>query len=301
MASEQLKVISEPFCTSGVGEGASRKVGRALTDGEVHPLDEGRVELRRVLGFNEGAFHLVRCASRMPPLDLLHPVVTKRLHDLAMDGERAKNGVDDAGVVFESVGRDEESPFEFAPSQGVAEEFAGVALGAASDDARRPKARPDFDRREDPGRRGLRSNERPELIGLEFPQLEAPHLSVVELASCRGGILQPAIDSVPRQAGDPGDRRLRHPLDAHGRYGVEPASARLDPIVWRPGSRAEGPAARRAAIATTPAEPAVVEPVAGDVPRRGDLESAAVLVRARLVGDGLSGHRRFVGGVRPET
>ena len=47
IATEQLQVLIEPLRRASVGKRSSRKVCRALPDGQIQPLDERRVQCRR--------------------------------------------------------------------------------------------------------------------------------------------------------------------------------------------------------------------------------------------------------------
>ncbi len=85
IATEQLQVLIEPLRRASVGKRSSRKVCRALPDGQIQPLDERRVQCRGVLGVIERVFESPRGSVQRSPFDLDDAIVPARLEDLAVE------------------------------------------------------------------------------------------------------------------------------------------------------------------------------------------------------------------------
>ena len=78
IATEQLQMLIEPLRRASVGKRSSRKVCRALPDGQIQPLDERRVQCRRVLGVVERVFESPRGSVQRSPFDLDDAIVPAR-------------------------------------------------------------------------------------------------------------------------------------------------------------------------------------------------------------------------------
>ena len=64
-------------------ERSPRQIGRALSDGEIHPFNERRVQCRRVLGVGEPCFEPPRRTHPLSSVDLNDAIVSSRLEHLA--------------------------------------------------------------------------------------------------------------------------------------------------------------------------------------------------------------------------
>ena len=70
IAAQQLEVLFEPLLRSRVAQRSPQKVGRALPDGQVQPLDERRVQCRGVLRVIERFFESPRGSNQLSSFDL---------------------------------------------------------------------------------------------------------------------------------------------------------------------------------------------------------------------------------------
>ena len=78
IATEQLQVLIEPLRRASVGKRSSRKVCRALPDGQIQPLDERRVQCRGVLGVIERVIKSPRGSVQRSAFDLDDAIVPAR-------------------------------------------------------------------------------------------------------------------------------------------------------------------------------------------------------------------------------
>ena len=85
IATEQLHVLIEPLRRASVGKRSSRKVCRALPDGQIQPLDKRRVQCRGVLGVIERVFESPCGSVQRSPFDFDDTIVPARLEDLAVE------------------------------------------------------------------------------------------------------------------------------------------------------------------------------------------------------------------------
>ena len=90
-----------------MGERSPRQIGRALSDGEIHPFNERRVQCRRVLGVVEPCFEPSRRAHPLSSVDLNDAIVSSRLEHLAVENRWTKDATDDLFIEIKSVGDDQ--------------------------------------------------------------------------------------------------------------------------------------------------------------------------------------------------
>jgi len=103
MAAKQLQVIFETLLPSRVTYRPPKKIGRALSDREIQPFDERRVQFRGVLGAAQPLFQSPRGAGHCSSLDLDNAIVRTRLDDLAVETGWPKEATDNFSVRVESV------------------------------------------------------------------------------------------------------------------------------------------------------------------------------------------------------
>src|SRR4029450_13641889 len=84
VAAKQLQVIFETLLPSRVADRPPKKIGRALSDREVQPLDKRSVQFRGVLGVAQRLFESPRVADKRSSLDLDDAIVPTRLDHLAV-------------------------------------------------------------------------------------------------------------------------------------------------------------------------------------------------------------------------
>ena len=100
-------MLIEPLRRASVGKRSSRKVCRALPDGQIQPLDERRVQCRGVLGVIERVFESPRGSVQRSPFDLDDTIVPARFEDLAVETRWPEEATDDFLVEFESIRDDQ--------------------------------------------------------------------------------------------------------------------------------------------------------------------------------------------------
>ena len=214
MKPKGFHLIFESLASACVTCGAPRQVGSALTYREVQAFDERRVDRCGVLGFQKRLFESPVSANDAATLSTNHAVVPSRLQHLRVDAADAKEASNDLLVVLESIGHDERKADLPHPCSGVFEERARVSIATPTDDGRRPKARGDVERREDPHDVILPSGERSNLVRLDFRDIELLDVCVIELPTVQSGSLEPSVHGVPAESFDPGDRELADAFDA---------------------------------------------------------------------------------------
>ena len=79
MAAKQLQVIFEKLLPSRVTYRPPKELGRALSDREIQPFDERRVQFRGVLGVAQPLFQSPRGADLRSSLDLENAIVRASL------------------------------------------------------------------------------------------------------------------------------------------------------------------------------------------------------------------------------
>ena len=206
IATEQLQVLIEPLRRASVGKRSSRKVCRALPDGQIQSLDEGGIQCRRVLGVIERFFESPRSSMNGPSFDLDDTIVPTRLEDLAIETSRPEDATDDLFVEIEPI-RDDQGKFHEIHLVGdVANERQSVSVASSPDDRRGPEPRPDLDGSEDPARPFLATNERADLIGLELLDGESDDRLAVESTTSVRRPLEPASHGIPGNPLDPSSR-----------------------------------------------------------------------------------------------
>src|SRR4029450_10256067 len=108
VAAKQLKVIFETLLPSRVVDRPPKKIGRALSDREVQPFHERRVQFRGVLGVAQRLFESPRGADQRSSLDLDNGIVPTRLDHLAVEIGWPKEATDNSFVKLEAVSGDQQ-------------------------------------------------------------------------------------------------------------------------------------------------------------------------------------------------
>ena len=263
-------MLIEPLRRASVGKRSSRKVCRALPDGQIQPLDERRVQCRGVLGVIERAFESPRGSVQRSAFDLDDTIVPARLEDLAVKTRWPEEATDDLLVELESIRDDQGKTSETHRLRKVAKQSVSVPVASPSRHRRWPEPRPDLDRNEDPTRRLLVARERANLAGLKLAGLklfgsEAGDPSVIESTTHLGCLLEPAGDGVPGNPFDPGNRGNADTLDSESDDPIESSSSMLETVVGRAFRRGERLSALAAPVSTAFPGPGSVESVANDV------------------------------------
>ena len=258
-------MLIEPLRRASVGKRSSRKVCRALPDGQIQPLDERRVQCRRVLGVIERVFESPRGSVQRSPFDLDDTIVPASFEDLAVETRWPEEATDDLLVEFESIRNDQGKMLEIHPPRKVVKQSVSVPVASPSRHRRWPEPRPDLDRNEDPTRRLLVARERANLVGLKLFGSEAGDPCVVELTTHLGCLLEPAGDGVPGNPFDPGNRGNADTLDSESDDHIESSSSMLETVVGRAFRRGERLSALAAPVSTAFPGPGSVESVANDV------------------------------------
>ena len=88
-------MLIELLRRASVGKRSSRKVCRALPDGQIQPLDERRVQCRGVLGVIERVIKSPRGSVQRSPFDLDDAIVPARFEDLAVEARWPEEATDD--------------------------------------------------------------------------------------------------------------------------------------------------------------------------------------------------------------
>jgi hypothetical protein len=84
VAAKQLQVIFETLLPTQVADRPPKRIGRALSDREIQPLDERSVQFRGVLRVAQRLFESPRVADQRSSLDLDDAIVPTGLDDLAV-------------------------------------------------------------------------------------------------------------------------------------------------------------------------------------------------------------------------
>ena len=187
------------------------------------------------------------------------------LDHLRIERRGTEDPADGRAIELEAVGHDQGTCGERHARRDVTNERQGVPVAASPDDGRRPKTRPDLNRREHPRRPGLPPGERADLVGLQLFGDEAGRPPVAKSATHRGNPLEPAGHGVPGQPFDPGDRRPTDTLNAQRDDRVERRPAMLEAVIGGTFRRRERLAASHAAVAAPFPGRGSVESVADDV------------------------------------
>ena len=116
-----------------MGERSPRQIGRALSDGEMHPFNERRGQCRRVLGVGEPCFEPPRRAHPLSSVDLNDAIVSSRLEHLAEENRWTKDATDDLLIDIKSVGDDHGTGRELHARRDVAHERPRVPVAAPPD------------------------------------------------------------------------------------------------------------------------------------------------------------------------
>ena len=98
-------------------EATTAKVGRALPDGQIQPLDVRSVQLLRIL---RGTPRPIPPPCRTGPgfpLDLDHTIIPSFLHDLTVQARSPKESSDNLTIELESVGRDQREVASRGPGE----------------------------------------------------------------------------------------------------------------------------------------------------------------------------------------
>ena len=249
-----------------MGERSPRQIGRALSDGEIHPFNERRVQCRRVLGVGEPCFEPPRRAYPLSSVDLNDAIVSSRLEHLVEENRWTKDATDDLLIEIKSVGGDQGTGRELHARRDVAHERPRVPVAAPPDDGRRPEARPHLNRRKNPRGPRLPTGERADLVGLKLFDDEASTPALAKSTTHGGGSFEPAGDGVPGQPFDPGDRGQANALDSERDDGVERRAPMLETVVGCAVRRRERLSAPDAPISTAFPGSRSVETVADEVP-----------------------------------
>jgi hypothetical protein len=191
-----------------------KKIGRALSDRKVQPLDKRSVEFRGVLGVAQRLFEAPRVADQHSSLDLDDAIVPTGLDHLAVQTRQPQNATDNSLVETESVSGDQGDTFKIHSTGYVLKESKRVSVASSPYDSRRPKPRPDVNRGEDPDRVFLAADDRPNLVSLKLHHGECSYFSIIEPTTKVGCPFEPAIDGIPADPLYPGDRRFVQALDA---------------------------------------------------------------------------------------
>ena len=223
VAAKQLQVIFETLLPSRVVDRPPKKIGRALSDREVQPLDERSVQFRGVLGVAQRLFESPRVADQRSSLDLDDAIVPTGLDHLAVQTRWPQNATDNSLVKLEAVCGDQRDTFKIHSAGYVLKESERISVASSPYDGRRPKPRPDVNRGEDPDRVFLAADDRPNLVGLKLRDGKVQLLSIVEPTTRMGCLFEPASDGIPGDLLYSGDRRLVQALDAQGGNFVEVA------------------------------------------------------------------------------
>ncbi len=211
MTSQHLEMFFKLLRRTSVGKRSSRKIRRALPDGQIQALDERRIQSRRVLGVVERFFESPCGSQQRSTFDLHDSIIPSRLEHLAVESRWAKDAPYNPLVEIESVGDDQRKALEIHAVGNVANERQSISVASSSSHRRWPEPRPDFDRRENPYGTRFSADERANLIRLEFLDDESGDPFAVESTTGVRGFLKPARDGVPSNALDPCNREMLTP------------------------------------------------------------------------------------------
>src|SRR5262249_4023661 len=108
-----------------------KKIGRALSDREVQPLDERSVQFRGVLGVAQRLFESPRVADQHSSLDLDDAIVPTGLDHLAVKTCRSKDTADKPFVKLEAVSGDQRDTFKIHSAGYVLKEGEHVSVASS--------------------------------------------------------------------------------------------------------------------------------------------------------------------------
>ena len=199
-----------------------------MTNCEVEPLDERRVQCRRVLGVIERFFESPCGSNQLSSFDLHDTIIPARLEDPAVETSWPEHAADDLRIEIKSVRNDKREPQKIHSAPHVTNEDQSVSVASPSDDGRRPETRPDFDRRENPRWLRFRAYESANLVRLELLDGESGDRLVVESTTHLGCPLEPAGDGVPGNPLDPRDPGNADTLDSESDDHIESSSSMLE-------------------------------------------------------------------------
>ena len=167
-AAKQFEVIFETLLPPRMANRPPSQICRPLSDREIQPFNEGRVQFRRVLGISQHLLQSPRSPEHCSSLDLQNTIVSTRLDYLSIQTSRSKDTADDLRIKGESVCGDQRDPIQFHTAGDIPEEGQRVSMASSSHDCRRPKPRPYLDCCKDPERLMLVVDDGANLIGLKL-------------------------------------------------------------------------------------------------------------------------------------
>ena len=85
VAAQQLEVFFQPLLGACVAQCPSKEIGRALPNGQIEPLDERRVQLRRVLRVKQSFFETPRRSEHFSSFDLHDTIVPSSFENLTVE------------------------------------------------------------------------------------------------------------------------------------------------------------------------------------------------------------------------
>ena len=206
-------------------------------------------------------------------------MVPARLDDLTKDTGGPKDLPDDPFIELKPICGNERNIFDGRSLSDIPKQGQRVLVAASADHGRSPKPRPDIDGCEDPDRLLLALGDRSDLVGLKLRGPEPGCVLIVEATTGVARFFQPAIDSIPADVLDSGDRRLVQAFDAQSRNLIKGGAAVLEPIVRRPGIGAERFLACLASVSTTPSPTSLIETKTDDLSGSGFSRRQAFPVR----------------------
>lgn len=262
VAAQQVEVFFQPLLGACVAQCPSQEIGRALPNGQIEPLDERRVQLRRVLRVKQSFFETPRRSEHFSSFDLHDTIVPSSFENLTVETSDPEDATDDLVIELEAIGDDQWKTLEIHPVRKVTKQGKSVPVASSSHDGRRPETRPDLDRCEDPRRLFLPAGERADLIGLNLRDRESGGRSAVEPPTRTGRPLKPASDGVPGNPLHPSDRGDADTLDSEGRDLIESGSTMLETVVGCAPRRTERFSAAEAPVSVTLRRLCSVESVA---------------------------------------
>ena len=112
VASQELEMVVELVLGASMRERSPSQIGRALSDGQIQPFDERRVQGRRVLGVGERLGEPPRRAQAGSAFNFDDAIVSSRLQHLAIQNRGTKDTTDDFLIELESVGDDQGQPLD---------------------------------------------------------------------------------------------------------------------------------------------------------------------------------------------
>ena len=259
-------MFCELFLRASMGERAASQIGRALSDGQIHPFNERRVQCRRVLGVGKPFSEPPRRAHPLSSFDRNDAIVSSRLEHLAVERRGTKDATDDLLVELESVGDDQGQTLDIHAVRDILQKSERVSVASSAGHRRRPEPRPHLDGDEHPRWPRLAADEGAQFIGLELFDDETGYPALVEAMANGGCMLKPASDGVPGNPLDPSNRGNADTLDPESNNRVETSSSMLETVVRRALGRGERLSARDAPVSTAFPGSRSVETVVDDVP-----------------------------------